>query len=258
MGKRKVAVIGPEVRAALFGDTDPVGQHIEIENVTYSVVGIYQDDGAAAERSKIYVPITTAQLLYGGGDRVHNVMLTLGSPSVEESEQIAEKARHILGERHQVARDDRRAIQVTNNLVRYRKVMDTLSWIRAFIWAVGAATLASGIVGVSNIVLISVRERSREFAIRKAIGATPRSIAHSIIAEALCITSIAGGLGLSAGILGTELVRRHLPENDFIRNPQLDLGAVSSAALLIVAAGILAGLAPAWNAARLRPALALR
>lgn len=256
--RRKVAVIGPTVQAALFGREDPLGEPINIRGVNYTVVGVFEDQGGEGELRRIYIPISTAQLVYHGGDRLHQIMFTTGTASLRESEQMAQRSREVLAERHIVSPSDRRAIQISNNLVQFRKLMDIFDWIRSFVWLVGLGTLFAGIVGVSNIMIISVQERTRELGIRKAIGATPASIIRMILTEALLLTAAAGYAGLIAGFACVELARVYLPDNDYIRNPDVDVRVGLVATLLLVVAGALAGVLPALHAARVRPVVAMR
>jgi putative ABC transport system permease protein len=222
------------------------------------VIGVFEDQGGEGELRRIYIPISTAQLVYHGGSRVHQIMYTTGAASLAESHAMAKRTREVLAERHHFDPNDRRAAQISNNLAQFRKLMDIFDWVRTFVWVVGIGTLFAGIVGVSNIMIISVQERTREIGIRKAIGATPRSIISMILSEALFLTSCAGYVGLTAGVALVELVRRHLPENDYLRNPNLDVRVALSATLLLIGAGALAGLLPALAAARVRPIVAMR
>jgi putative ABC transport system permease protein len=256
--RRKVAVIGPAVVAALFGKTDPLGEMINVRGANYKVVGVFEDQGGQGELRRVYIPISTAQLVYHGGTRVHQIMYTTGAASLKESQTMAQRTRLVLAERHRFDPADRRAVQISNNLAQFRKLMDIFDWIRTFVWVVGVGTLFAGIVGVSNIMIISVQERTLEIGIRKAIGATPRSIIMMILSEALLLTSFAGYIGLSAGVVLVETFRRHLPENDYIRNPNIDVRVALVATALLIGAGALAGLLPALKAARVRPIVAMR
>jgi putative ABC transport system permease protein len=256
--RRKVAVIGPAVKAALFGDAEALGERLNIRGVNYTVVGIFEDQGGEGELRRLYIPISTAQLVYHGGNRVHLIMFTTGAASLEESEAMAAQSRKVLSERHDIHPDDRRALSIGNNQVQFRKLMDIFDWIRAFVWVVGVGTLFAGIVGVSNIMIISVQERTLEIGIRKAIGATPGSIIRMIVAEALLITAVAGYMGLTAGVSCVELVRRYLPDNDYVRNPTVDVRVALVATLLLVVAGALGGVLPARKAAQVRPVVAMR
>jgi putative ABC transport system permease protein len=256
--RRKVAVIGPAVQTALFGKADPLGEIINIRGVNYKVIGVFEDQGGQGELRRIYIPLSTAQLVYHGANRVHQIMYTTGAATLDESRAMADRTRQVLAERHHFDPQDRRAVQISNNLVQFRKLMDIFDWVRTFVWVVGIGTLFAGIVGVSNIMIISVQERTLEIGIRKAIGATPRSIVMMILTEALLLTSCAGYVGLTAGVLLVETVRRHLPENDYIRNPTLDVRVALVATALLIGAGALAGLLPALKAARVRPIVAMR
>lgn len=256
--RRKVAVIGPTVKATLFGDTDPLGEIINIRGVNYKVVGIFEDEGDEGELRRIYVPISTAQLVHRAGQRVQQIMYTTGAASLDESHAMVARTREVLAERHHFDPEDRRAVNINNNLAQFRRLMDIFDWVRTFVWIVGIGTLFAGMVGVSNIMIISVQERTLEIGIRKALGATPGSIVRMVLAEALLLTSLAGYVGMTAGVAIVELVRRHLPENDYIRNPSLDVRVAVFATLLLIGAGALAGLLPALKAARVRPIVAMR
>ena len=256
--KRKVAVIGSLVKTFLFGSRDPIGEHISIRGLEYTVVGVFEDVGGEGELRKIYVPITTAQLIYNSPERIHHLMFTVGDADVDESRALAESTRRLLASRHGFSIDDRRAVRITNNLEQFERLTRVFSWIRVFVWVVGIGTLLAGIVGVSNIMLISVAERTREIGVRKALGATPASIIGMIMTEAVLITSVSGYLGLVAGVGLVELVARFAPDIPFLRAPDVDLGIAISATALIVGAGALAGFFPAWRAARVNPITALR
>lgn len=256
--RRKVAVIGPKVVDILFGRTPPIGAWIEIGATPYRVVGTFDDDGWEGEKSVIYIPITTAQTAYGGGDQVHQIMFTVGGVSAEESRRIVDHTRRLLAARHHFSPEDTTAVRVRNNVENAERFLGLFASIELFVWIVGIGTILAGIVGVSNIMLISVRERTKEIGIRKALGATPGVIVRQIVTEALIITSTSGYLGMVAGIGLLELVRRFVPPNDYFRNPEADLGVVGAATLVLVVAGVLAGWFPARLAARINPVEALR
>jgi putative ABC transport system permease protein len=256
--RRKVACIGPQVRDTLFGSENYLGQFIDIKGVHYKVIGLYQDDGDESELRKIYLPISTAQLVYHGNDRVHQVMFTIGDADVKTSQEIADATSRLMAARHGYSPDDRRAINVQNNLERFQRISQIFDWIRAFVWVVGLGTVFAGIVGVSNIMLISVQERTLEIGIRKAVGATPFSIVSQILLEAVILTAVAGYLGLIAGVGLIELVKKYVPENQYIRNPEVDINVAIIATVLLTFAGAIAGLIPAMRAARVTPVVAMR
>jgi putative ABC transport system permease protein len=257
-GRRKVAVIGPSVKDALFGKADPLGEVINVRGVNYTVVGVFEDQGGQGELRRIYIPISTAQLVYHGGNRVHQIMFTTGAASLAESEGMARRTREVLADRHDINPLDRRAVQISNNQIQFRKLMDIFDWIRSFVWVVGVGTLIAGIIGVSNIMIISVQERTLEIGIRKALGATPASIIRMVLTEALLITGCAGYAGLTAGVAVVELARYYLPPNDYLRDPTVDVRVGVVATLLLVGTGALAGFLPARQAARVRPVVAMR
>lgn len=256
--RRKVAVIGLEVQRELFGDQDPIGEYINVRGAQYQVVGLYRDEGGLAELKKIYIPISTAQLVYGEADAVHHIMFTTGQATVEQSQLLVANARSLLGGRHDVSPDDHRALSINNNLERFEKVNQIFEWIRRFVWAVGIGTIFAGVVAVSNIMLISVKERTVEIGVRKALGATPASVVWMVLQEALFITSLAGYAGLVAGTLVVEAVKKHLPPNDYLRSPEVDFDTALIATGLLIVSGALSGLVPALNAARVKPVVAMR
>ena len=256
--RRKVTVIGSKVVERLFGHTDPVGRWLDVSGTPYRVVGTFTDEGWENELTKIYIPISTAQTVYGGGERVHQIMFTVGDASSEESVRIADETRRLLASRLSFSLDDTRAIRVRNNVESSQRLISLFASIRVFIWLVGIGTILAGIIGVSNIMLISVRERTREIGVRKALGATPRTIVSQIVLEALVITSVSGYAGLVAGLGTLSLVRSHVPPNDFFLNPDANLQVVVGATLVLIISGVVAGYFPARLAARINPVEALR
>lgn len=256
--RRKVAVIGKRVRESLFEDENPIGKIVQIRGLSYEVVGEFEDVGGEAELRKIYVPISTAQLIYNQPRTIHQLMFTVGTEDVEESHRIADVAHKLLADKHAVSLDDRRAIRVENNLERFVKMTRVFGWINVFVWIVGIGTLLAGIVGVSNIMLISVAERTKELGIRKALGATPLAIVTMVVVESMLVTAAAGYLGLVGGVAVIELVAQNVGNAPFWREPQVDLRVVGIAAGILTIAGALAGLFPALRAARVDPIVALR
>jgi putative ABC transport system permease protein len=256
--RRKVAVIGELVEKSLYGRTDPIGQLIEIRGQPYRIIGVFQDEGGEAELRRIYVPITTAQLVYNDPGRIHSLGMTVGDADTQASEAIEREAHRLLAERHQVAIDDLRALRTQNNLVHFKKISAVITWVNGFVWFVSFGTLLAGMVSVSNIMLISVAERTREIGIRKALGATPLRLIGMVLSEAIVITAMAGYAGVVAGVALVELAGEKLQNTPFVRNPSVSIELALKATLLIVAAGALAGLFPARRAARVNPITAMR
>jgi putative ABC transport system permease protein len=256
--RRKVAVIGTKVTEMLFGKRDPIGEYVNIRGLAYKVVGEFFDVGGENELRKIYVPVSTAQLVYNQPNMLHQLIFTVGDASIEQSEEMAKAARAMLAHNHGFSPTDKRALRMTNNLEAFERITGVFRWLSVFIWVVGIGTLLAGIVGIGNIMLISVAERTKEIGIRKALGATPGSIIRMVLGEALALTGVSGYLGLVAGVGVVELVARRFPEAPFFRQPTVSLSVALGATGLIVAAGLVAGFFPAYRAARVNPIVALR
>jgi len=254
---RKTAAIGERVRAALFGDESGIGEEILINAIAFRVVGVFSDEGPQSEQEKIYLPISTAQRTFAGGNQIHQFMLTVGDADLAESQKIAGDIAERLATRHHYSLDDKRAVFIGNIVERYQQFRDLMNGIRAFVWVIGLGTILAGIVGVSNIMLIVVKDRTKELGIRKALGATPRSIVGMILQESVFVTAVAGYVGLVLGVVVLELASKHLPASEFFRNPGVDLNVALLATAILVVAGALAGLVPARRAARIRPIEAL-
>jgi putative ABC transport system permease protein len=255
---RKVAVVGLLVEQALFKGAPGIGREIEINGIAFKVVGVYDDEGSEQEREMVHLPISTAQRTFNGQNKVRQILFTVGDADLASSQQMAEQTRQLLAQTHDFDPTDLRALFVNNNVENFQRFVALMTGIRGFIWVVGIGTLLAGVVGVSNIMLIAVKERTREIGIRKAIGATPGSIVALVLQESVLITACAGYLGLVLGIGVLEAVARFLPQADFFRNPEVDLQVAISATVLLVVAGAIAGFFPARAAAAIRPIEALR
>jgi putative ABC transport system permease protein len=256
--RRKVCVIGSAVASFFFGKASSIGEYLIIRGLSYRVVGVFEDVGGEAELKKIYIPITTAQLVYNTPGRIHQIMFTIGDANLEQSKRIAETLQRFIAARHGVSPQDRPAMHVQNNLEQFERINSVFVWIKFFVWIVGIGTLLAGIVGVSNIMLISVKERTREIGIRKALGATPWSIVSLVVGEAVIVTGIAGYCGLVLGIFVVELAARYLKDIPFLRQPDVDLSLALTATAILVCCGALAGFFPARHAASISPIEALR
>lgn len=255
---RKVAAIGEAVAEGLFKGRPAIGEYLKINGIPFKVVGLFRDEGAPGEEEKIYLPISTSQRVFNGADRVNQIMLTVEDPDLEASQVVAEELRQGLAERHRFAPDDPRAVFVRNNVEFFQRFLQVIGGIRLFVWAIGIGTILAGVVGVSNIMMITVQERTREIGVRKALGATPWSIVGLVLQESVLITSIAGYLGLVAGVALLELGAPHLPESEFFVQPGVDFSIAITATLLLIVAGTVAGFFPARRAAKVQPVEALR
>ena len=261
---KKVMVLSPEVARVLFKEEDPLGKYVLQGNIAYRVVGIY--DGANQFwTTSVYVPWTTAQRLYKGGYGVDQIDFTLRQVGTwQENEAFIQRLREKMGKLHTFDPADRSALWVNNTAGNAIQTQQIFTLIRLFVLLVGIASLMAGIVGVGNIMLITVKERTREIGIRKAIGATPWSILSLIILEAILITTAAGYIGIVVGVGLTEGVSAWMAQQStqnmitVFKDPTVDLGTVFGATILLIISGVIAGLVPALRAARVRPIEAMR
>ncbi|MCF8363801.1 MAG: ABC transporter permease [Prolixibacteraceae bacterium] len=268
---RKVIVIGADIQEALFKNVDPVGQILRVGDVPFKIIGVYNEIDPRAGTRQGLIPLTTAQKLFNAGERIHNLALTTHNISKQESEQVEEDIRKLLAENHKFHPDDERAIGIYNSLENYVETMNIFRTIKIFIWLIGIGTLIAGIVGVSNIMLIVVKERTKEIGIRKALGATPGSIVGLVLLESILITALAGYVGMFLGISLMEGVNFMMEQQAqaqvgaggdrgefrMFMNPTVDLRIAVSAMMLLVTAGALAGYFPARKASSVKPIEAL-
>ncbi|MBN8703113.1 MAG: ABC transporter permease [Bacteroidetes bacterium] len=254
---RKVCAMGLPVKKFLFKDENPIGKDIDVDGIKYTVVGLFNDPGRG-DNDRIYIPVSTAQKAYNGKNDISVIWLTTGDASIEESEQIRLDIVSLLAQKHNFSAEDPKAIGAYNNVVEYLRIMNMLDGIKIFIWIIGIGTIISGIVGVSNIMMIVVKERTKEIGIRKAIGATPISIVTQIIQESVVVTGIAGYVGLLFGILLIELFNKLELNSDFFKDPEVDLSIALTATLVLVFCGAIAGFIPAMRAAKIQPVEALK
>jgi len=228
-----------------------------IGGVPFEVVGVFTNEGGDENERAIYIPVSTAQLAYNGTDHLGMIAMTVGGASAAEAKAITREITDQLAAAHQFSPDDKQAARVFDNVEGYERFQSFFFVLSAFVVLIGCGTLAAGVVGVSNIMMIAVKERTREIGIRKALGATPLQIVAMITQEAIILTSVAGLLGLTGGVLLLELIPR-LVDTEFIRNPSIDIRVGVAAAIGLVIAGALAGFFPARAAARVNPIHTLR
>jgi putative ABC transport system permease protein len=255
---RKVVVLGKLVNEALFKSEDPLGKYIKVSGVPFKVVGTFDDPGGDRDLSRVYIPLTTAQRVFNMQNRVGSILLNLGDASVEESLEMIETIKQDLSETMVFDPADPRALFVYNSIENYQNLMRLFSSIRFFIWIIGIMTIIAGIVGVSNIMMIVVKERTKEIGIRKSMGATPWSIISLILQESILITAFAGYVGLVLGVGLLELLSNVLPETDYFANPEVNMQVAIAATLILIFCGALAGFVPARKAASVKPVVALR
>jgi len=261
--RRKVTVIGSRVREVLFGPVeDPLGQLVRVNGVYFKVIGTFQPrrshGGHDDQAQSLFIPFTTFRAAFNEGEEVGWFALT--SRDGIPASKVEEKVLAFLKERHRVAPEDTRAFGHFNIEEEYNQVQGVFGAIGAITWLVGIGTLAAGVIGVSNIMLVIVRERTNEIGIRRAVGATPFAVIAQIVMEALVLTSVAGLLGLSAGVGVIELAGRVLvdPNAEMFRNPEVTLQSALLAVAILVLSGVAAGFFPARRAVAMHPVEALR
>ncbi|MFK7780956.1 ABC transporter permease [Psychroserpens sp.] len=259
---RKVAVIGRRLRQDLFKDEDPINKSISIYGMNFKVIGVFIDPGGEREEQQAYIPLSTSQKVFGAGDDIRNILFTVKmsdnfDEAVALSKQMSDAVESELKLMHTVSPDDTSAVRVFNTLEEAKQIYSLIATIQAVFWFVGIGTIIAGIVGVGNIMLIIVKERTKEIGIRKALGALPSSIIGMILQEAVFVTMFAGLFGLIFGLGLLELVGPQI-ESDFLKYPQVNFNIALTTVFLLVFAGAVAGFIPAYRAAKIKPIVALR
>ena len=265
---RKSLVIDQAMQSLLFKGADPLGARIKLDSTVFTVVGVYKGD-AQRSSSSCYIPLTTGQLLYNANSpEVNNAIITIkGVHTTEAMKEFEKRVIRRLSAEHHFAPDDESAIWLDNTMETYKNFMMVFAGINIFVWIIGLGTLLAGIVGVSNIMLVTVTERTSEFSIRKALGAKPVSIIRLILTESVMITAVFGYLGMVFGVAmmeGVNYMLNQTPQTggghapSIFLNPTLDLGVAVSATVVLVIAGLIAGYVPAYRAAQLKTIDALR
>ncbi|MBN8703112.1 MAG: ABC transporter permease [Bacteroidetes bacterium] len=260
---RKVCVIGNKVKQVLFSKTeDALGKYIQVNGIYFMVIGITQSTAsggqAIEQEQKVFIPFTTFQRAFNYGNKV--MWFAIKSKDGIPASIAEQKAIEKIKERHKISPDDLTAVGHWNMEEEYNKLSGLFSGIRMLVWFVGTGTLIAGVIGVSNIMLIIVKERTKEIGIKRAIGATPFAISSQLIIESVFLTSIAGYLGLLAGIGLLELISSILPKEDgsMFQNPEVNIGVAISALFILILSGALAGIIPAKKAVSINPVDALR
>ena len=259
----KVVIISKKIKRELMKEVeDPLNVNLQLSGINFKIVGIYTDPEGERAENRIYIPTTTAQNIFNGQNKVSNLSFTLTpqetfDESVFAANKFTNKLKKYLQKVHQVAPDDESAIRVYSAEQEAKRYFTLTNNISMFFWFVGICTIIAGIVGVSNIMLIIVKDRTREIGIRKALGAKPWSIIGMILHEAIFVTTVSGFAGLifSMGLL--EIVGPNV-EVDYISNPTVNFSIAMTMVILLIIAGALAGFFPAWKAAKVQPIEALR
>lgn len=253
---RKVTCIGMGMVEELYKDVDPVGTYLNLNGIPFKVVGVYTEIKPNEER-RCYIPISTGQRVFAFNNRLENVQMTTGDLSLEETIKLADDLRENYAMQHHFDPKDRRALYIHNNIEEYQEVLNIMTGIKIFILIIGAGTIVAGMVGVSNIMTIVVKERTKEIGVRKALGATPFSIVAMVLQESVFVTAVSGYFGLLAGIALLEFIGPFI-QSDFFANPEVDVNIALGTTITLVIAGSLAGFFPSRKAARIKPVAALR
>lgn len=265
----KVIVLDKKIAETLFKNKSPLGEYVKISNVMFKVIGINSKtekwEGAAA-----YIPLTTAQRVFKPDNKFSQITFTVdGLETKEENDAFNDLLRNRMSRSLNFNPKDDQAFWINNSQREYIESQKIFGGINIFLSIIGIFTLVAGIVGVSNIMLVTVKERTREIGIRKAIGATPAAILKSIILESMIITSIFGYIGLMAGIGLTELINFFMEQSvsqasesentmSIFKNPTVDIGYAIFATFILIIAGVIAGYLPARKAVKVKPIEAMR
>ncbi len=257
--KRHYVVIGRLVKEDLFGQEDPIGKYISGSGHTWKVIGVFQDNGGDEEERMLYIPYTTLQKLQKNTDKVDQIILSY-DPKIGYSGamDLEEQLMTFLKKKKDIDPKDRSGIYIRNvadNLKENQRFASILQLVISFI---GIGTLIAGIIGISNIMVFVVKERTKELGIRKAIGASPTSIIIMILQEAIFITTISGYVGLISGITFLRFIGDKLEADYFITDPYVDINTAINATIILIIFGAIAGYIPARRAANIKPIIALR
>ena len=256
--KTKVVVIGRLVAEDLFKNENPIGKYLDIGSVMFRVVGVFQDSGGDREERVIFMPYTTRQLIEKNNDKVDQIVVTF-PPRIGHAGSLAfeKKLRLFLKQKKSVDPTDSGGIYIRNAADNFKRNQQFAEVLQLIVTFVGLGTLIAGIIGISNIMVFVVKERTKELGIRKALGATPRSVIQLILQESIFITLISGYIGMLLGILLLKNIGLKL-EDFFIKNPYIDNGTALWATFILVLFGAIAGYIPAKRAAQIKPIIALR
>lgn len=255
--KAKVVAIGRLVEKDLFGNKNALGKNISLDGISYKVVGVFKDPGGDQDERFIYTPFSTAQGMYRINDELDRFGLTYNPKlSVDQALEFTNLLTKVLQEKHDVDPRDQAAIRVQNYAEGTKSVKQFMTVLNVIILFIGIGTLVAGIIGISNIMVYIVKERTKELGIRKALGATPNSIIGMIMMESIFVTAVAGYAGLLIGVFTLKAIGKSL-EKYFILNPSVETYVVVGATIILIIAGTIAGYIPAKRAASIKPIVAL-
>ena len=257
--KTKYTVIGRRVALDLFGEEDPMGKFVDVGDTAFKIVGVFQDSGGEYEESYLYIPYTTRQLIEKGNDKVDQIILSY-KPSIGYTGAIEfeKKLRIFLKNKKSIDPTDQSGIFIRNVSEELKRNQQFSGVLQTIVIFVAIGTLIAGIIGISNIMVFVVKERTKELGIRKALGASPRSVITMILQESIFITIISGYFGLFAGMIVLRNIGSALEEDYFIKDPSIDLSTAIISTIILIIFGAIAGYIPAKRAASIKPIVALR
>ncbi len=255
----KVIVIGRLIKSDLFGEKPALGKRVNVGGISYKVIGIFSDDGGDNEERVAYIPVTTAQKLYGNNNYLSQIRIGYNQDlNLDEAIAFGNLIERDMRSKLDIHPDDQSALSV-RNMAEGRKGVDVFMIALFFIVVfIGSGTLIAGIIGISNIMIFVIKERTKEFGIRKALGAKPSSIVGMVVQESVLITTIAGYLGLTLGTYILSLIGNNLEKDYFIKDPSVSQGLVIGATIVLIISGLIAALVPARKASQIKPVVALR
>ena len=256
--KLKVVVIGRKVREDIFGTEDPLGKTIVMNNSTFRVIGVFIDEGNDREERYIYAPVTTIQRLYSNTDEINQIALTYNPKfTFAEAINFSDVLEILMKRKHRIHPEDQGALYLNNSARGFSDISNftnLLTWVSI---GVGILILLAGIVGIGNILVFIIKERTKEIGIRKALGARPSQVVNLVILESIFITSLSGAIGMFFAMLIISIIGPYIDVPAF-SNPSVKISTIATATIILIISGILAGLLPAVRAASVKPIIALR
>lgn len=253
---RKVIVLNKKDAETLFKNIgSAIGKTVDVNGIAFTLVGIYEHEW----RSGTFIPYTTARALSGFDDKVYSIQVDIkGVKNMEDAERVERNIKSTLAKYNQFNPDDKSAVWMWNRFSSYLNSQEAAGVLNTAMWVIGLLTLITGIVGVSNIMFVSVRERTHEIGIRRAIGARPHNILLQVIIESVAMTTLFGYIGILLGTIGNEIMAQVFADGDFIKDPRVDLSLAIEVTVVLIVSGALAGIFPAMRALKIRPVEALR
>jgi len=257
--KSKVIVIGRLIKKDLFGEKPALNKRVNVNGSSFLIIGIFSDEGGDSEERQAYMPVSTAQMMYGNNDYISQINLGYNpNLSLDAAIAFGNKMERDLRKKMNIHPDDQSALSVRNMAEANKGVGQFMFVLYLIVIFVGSGTLIAGIIGISNIMIFVIKERTKEFGIRKALGAKPSSIIGMVVQESVLITTIAGYLGLSLGTYILSLIGDSLEKDYFIKDPSVSPAIVIGATVVLIISGLIAGYVPAKRAANIKPIIALR